>query len=96
MATFKKLKATTYTTTQETVVPAYGMKEIAAMSSVVPSGGAFVSATLLSGTTAGLALLFVHQTMWGGTPYLSAKNIGGTQLTIPSNMTLTIVYFTDN
>ena len=84
--------ADTYTTTADTVVPNNGMKEITAMANAIPSGAKFVSASLRSGTTAGLALLILHETYWGATKYLSAKNISGTSLTIPSGMVIDIVY----
>lgn len=95
LASFQKVHSVAYVTTAETVVPAQGMKEVCAMSAAIPSGAQFISATLLSGTTSYIALLILHQTYWGGTPYLSAKNIGSSSLTIPSNMTIQIVYCTN-
>ena len=88
----QQVHATIHTTTENISVPANSGKEIVGMDNVIGSN-TFVSATLLSGTIAGLANLFIHETYWGGTRYLTAKNITGGILTIPSGTVIRVVYF---
>lgn len=87
------IQSTNYVTTEAITVPAYSGKEIVAMNTAIGQANKnFISATIFTGTVAGLAVLFVHQTLWGDTKYLTAKNPSGNSLTIPAGTTIGIFY----
>lgn len=91
-----KIKYTNYTMTEDKAIAANSGTEIVAMGSVIPSGARFISATLYSQQVSGLATsLFIHQTYWGGTPYLAAKNVSTVERTIPKDMVIQVVYMMD-
>lgn len=82
-----------YTLSEAKTIPSGGYQIIDTIANVAGENGAvFLNAVLLSGTTAGLAVLVPFENVWGSTHYLSFANPSGVSYTIPQDMVIQVRY----
>ena len=85
---------TEYTLLADLTVGAGAMKEVdsANLTTLIPAGATFVSASLKGGTTANMGRLIIQKVWWGDTPFLGVINPADASLTIPAGKIFEIVY----